>query len=546
MYLRSILIVVSVLLYAGSMQGQYISSVTIPDSSAIYMTSDSIPAVRYAQTITAKDMREHLTILASDKYEGRETGKDGNAIASSYIAYNMGQRGVQPAGLDSSFYQPVAFTFTKWLDTDMYINGERFKHLWDYLSFPQVNNHAPLTQASEVIYLGYGIEDDSYNDYRKVDVKGKVIMINKGEPVKRDSVTSWITGDTTRSEWSTDIMKKLRLAKSKGVEHVLIIEDDIKGMLADNRRKILGGAMQLGDATKTELESANHCYISTNVARAIIGQNTKKMLKARKKTAKKGKNVRVTFKNTDFVLNQAKEVDVLESRNVVGMVRGSEKPEEYVVVSAHFDHLGKRGDDVYNGADDNGSGTTTIMEIAEAFATAARRGYGPKRTVVFVWFTGEEKGLLGSAYYAANPIFPLEATVADVNVDMVGRVDKKYEAQGIDKYIYVIGSDRLSTDLHKVNEEANQKYTGLVLDYTYNDANDSNQFYFRSDHYNFAKNGVPSIFFFNGTHDDYHMVTDTVDKINFDKMEAVGRHIFHTVWELANRSDRIVVDGVVK
>lgn len=526
-------------------QSDYISTITYPDSSAVLVTDDKVPAVLFANTITAEDMRKHLTVLASDEYQGRETGQPGNIMASTYIAGNLSQMGVKAGGVEGSFFQPVAFTFTKWLDTDMYVKGKRYKHLWDYLSFPELNENEAVTQADEVLYMGYGIDDDNYNDYRRAKVDGKIIMINKGEPLKKDS-TSWITGDTTLSAWSTDIEKKLRLAKEKGAKLVLIIEDDVKGMLAQNRRRILGGSMQLGDLTDKELKLANHAYISTSIAKEIIGDRSKKVVKARKKIRKRGKFKPVKCKGVDFIFNQSKEVTVLESRNVLGIIEGAEKPEEFVVVSAHLDHLGKRGDDVYNGADDNGSGTTTVMEIAEAFGTAAKYGKRPKRSVVFLWVTGEEKGLLGSAYYAENPIYPLAQTVADVNVDMVGRVDPTYEEQGLDNYIYVIGSDRLSTDLHTINEEVNAKYTGLVLDYTYNSENDPNQFYYRSDHYNFAKNGIPAIFFFNGTHADYHKVSDTVEKINFEKMEQVGRHIFHVVWKLANRNTRIKVDGTVR
>ena len=234
----------------------------------------------------------------------------------------------------------------------------------------------------------------------------------------------------------------------------------------------------------------------------------------------------------------------LKGNNVAGMVKGNEKPEEVIVVSAHYDHLGKRGDDIYNGADDNGSGTSTVLELAEAFALAKEQGLRTKRSVLFLLVTGEEKGLLGSKYYSENPLFPIENTIANVNVDMVGRVDSKY--QDNPDYIYVIGSDRLSSDLHQVNESMNQKYCNLTLDYTYNSESDPNRYYYRSDHYNFAKKGVPAIFYFNGTHADYHRHTDTVEKINFEKMEKVGKLIFHTIWELADREERIVVDGEIK
>ncbi|MEM9144003.1 MAG: M28 family peptidase, partial [Bacteroidota bacterium] len=232
----------------------------------------------------------------------------------------------------------------------------------------------------------------------------------------------------------------------------------------------------------------------------------------------------------------------VKSENVVALLKGSEKPDEYVVLSSHLDHIGMEADgDINNGADDDGSGTVAMLEIAEAFKKAADAGKGPKRSLVFLHVTGEEKGLLGSQYYTdMEPLIPLDQTVANLNIDMIGRVDPKRE--GSQNYIYLIGSDRLSTELHELSEEANKKYIQLELDYTYNDRNDPNRFYFRSDHYNFAKNNIPIIFYFNGTHDDYHRPSDTPDKINYDLLKSRTQLIFHTAWDLANRDQRVVVD----
>ena len=232
------------------------------------------------------------------------------------------------------------------------------------------------------------------------------------------------------------------------------------------------------------------------------------------------------------------------SENVLAYIEGTEKPEEIVVISAHYDHVGVDGEgNVYNGADDDGSGTVSVLEIAEAFAKAKKEGNGPKRSILFLHVTGEEKGLYGSKFYTENPVFDLKNTVANLNIDMVGRVDKDHETKEKREYVYLIGSDRLSTDLHKISEKANQEYVKLNLDYTYNDRNDPNRFYFRSDHYNFAKHNIPIIFYFNGVHDDYHQITDTPDKIEYDLLEKRARLVFHTAWEVANRADRIVVDG---
>lgn len=525
-----------------NVDAQYVSGVTNPDSTATLMTDESDPSVKFANTITAEDMRKHLTIIAGDEFQGRETGTRGNTLAGNYISDYFKSIGMRNKGVAGNYRQGVAFTFSKWADIDIFLGETRYKHLWDFLAFPDKNESMPAITAEEVIYLGYGIDDKEYSDYKKNDVAGKVIMINKGEPLKKDS-TSWITGTSEMSTWTTDINKKLEAAKKNGVKLVLIIEDDIKKMLGENRRKLLGSVVSLGDLTKDEITIANHAYISSTIAKDIIGEKTKKIIKSRKRSNKKGKACDVKLP-TPFVMNMNKEASVLYGSNILGYIEGTDKKDEVVIVSAHYDHLGMRGDDIYNGADDNGSGTTTVLELAQAFRMAETAGFAPRRSVAFLLVTGEEKGLLGSEYYSENPLFDLKNTVADVNVDMVGRVDEKYASNP--NYIYVIGSDRLSTDLHKVNEAANKKYAGLTLDYTYNSEEDPNRYYFRSDHYNFAKKGIPAIFFFNGVHDDYHKATDTVDKINFDKMEKVGKLIFHTTWEIANRDERLKVDGEIK
>lgn len=234
--------------------------------------------------------------------------------------------------------------------------------------------------------------------------------------------------------------------------------------------------------------------------------------------------------------------EIKDTENVVAFIEGSTFPEEVLVISSHYDHVGI--DDqgrIYNGADDDGSGTVAILEIAEAFAKAKKDGYGPKRSILFLNVTGEEKGLVGSKYYAEFPIFPLENTVANLNIDMIGRIGEGMEDKP--DYVYLIGSDRLSTDLHEISEAANEEYVNIDLDYTFNDENDPNRFYFRSDHYNFAKHDIPIIFYFNGVHADYHKHTDTPDKIEYDLLEKRAKLVFVTAWEVANRDERPFVDN---
>ena len=231
----------------------------------------------------------------------------------------------------------------------------------------------------------------------------------------------------------------------------------------------------------------------------------------------------------------------VQTENVVAIIEGSTLPEEYIVISSHLDHEGVKNGEIYNGADDDGSGSVALLEVAEAFQNAVKAGKGPKRSIIFLHVSGEEKGLLGSRYYTDNPLYPLANTIANLNIDMVGRTDPKRENEN-DNYIYLIGSDRLSTELHEVSEAANKATVNLELDYTYNAEDDPNRFYFRSDHYNFAKNNIPVIFYFNGTHADYHKPTDTVEKIRYDLLAQRSQLVFYTAWELANREERIVVD----
>jgi Zn-dependent M28 family amino/carboxypeptidase len=233
--------------------------------------------------------------------------------------------------------------------------------------------------------------------------------------------------------------------------------------------------------------------------------------------------------------------DIKSSENVLAYIKGIEIPDEIVVISAHLDHLGINEDGkINNGADDNGSGTSAILEMAQAFKKAKNDGYGPKRSILFLHVTAEELGKLGSEYYSQNPIFPLENTVVDLNIDMIGRVDKIHKDNK--NYMYLIGSDRLSKELHYLSEKVNNTYTNIDLDYRYNALDDENHYYSRSDHYNFAKHGIPVIFYFNGEHNDYHQVTDTPEKIDYKLLEKRTKLIFATAWQIANQKNRIKVD----
>lgn len=241
-------------------------------------------------------------------------------------------------------------------------------------------------------------------------------------------------------------------------------------------------------------------------------------------------------------LNAKRNENLPDSENIWAYIEGSEKPDEIIVISAHYDHVGIKDGEVYNGADDDGSGTVALLEIAQAFEIAKKEGHGPKRSILFLHMTGEEHGLLGSSYYSEHPLFPMAKTITDINIDMIGRHDEFHNDSS--NYVYLIGSDYLSTDLFNICEAANKNYVNISLDYKFNDRADPNRFYYRSDHYNFAKNGIPSVFLFSGVHADYHKPTDEVDKIEFEALKKRTQLAFSIAWELANRDNRPLVDKV--
>ncbi len=527
--------VVGVLACLNSLIAQPESSISsaLPDSGAEFDASS------FAQSITAQDIQAHLHILASDEYEGRETGTPGNRKAARYIAGVFEKLGLPAVGEQGTYFQNIAFRWTKWDKISMNVDDQKYRHLRDFVSFPVRNGDADIT-ANEVLFLGYGIDDPRYSDYKGVNVRGKVLLVYKGEPLNKSGI-SYITGTKKLSDWSNDWQKKLKAARQKGARAILIIDNEIQKVISENRRFLVGPQVSLGAEDELSGQLANNCLISTNIAKDIIGKQMKKVVKARKKIQKKGKPKNVIL-SCSFAMTQKRHIKPLIGENVLGYIEGTDEKlkEELVIVTAHYDHLGRRGDAIYNGADDNGSGTSTVLDIAEAFTLAKKQGAGPRRSVLVMLVTGEEKGLLGSQYYSERPIFPIANTIANLNVDMIGRSDEKHQDNM--RYIYVIGSNRLSTQLHDINEAANKKYTQLELDYTYNAPDDPNRFYYRSDHYNFAQKGIPAIFYFSGTHEDYHRTTDTMDKINFEKTAIIGQLVFYTAWELANRDERIKVD----
>ncbi|HHB79012.1 MAG TPA: M28 family peptidase [Saprospiraceae bacterium] len=490
----------------------------------------------FAETIIPERLRRHLMILAGDGMEGRETGTAGLKKAAEYIKGRLENYHIAPFGKKDSlgipsYFQPFVFHKEAWGKRSIHINNTSLTTA-DYAADLATNAHLPSLNVDEVLFLGYGIDDASYSDYAGVETKGKVIVILEGEPRKNGEF--FISPTKAASDWSHNDLRKYDTALKHGVKLVLVIKDTLSLF------PVPGSGWKLGEGVHPEGKMANNFQITHQTAQLLLGKKYKKLQRYQRKIAKKGKPKHFSVPVAMKVVMPVKR-KILKGANLLAIVEGSDPKlkNEYIFISAHYDHLGKRGTDVYNGADDNGSGSSALIEIAHAFAQAKESGNGPKRSLVFMWMAGEEKGLLGSRYYVHAPLVPLKNTVADINIDMIGRVDETHA--GNPNYIYVIGADRLSTDLDKIVKSANS-HTKLLLDYKYNAADDPNRFYYRSDHYNFAKNNIPSVFFFNGTHEDYHRPTDTVDKINFDKMAKIGKLTFYTAWEIANRPDRLKVD----
>jgi hypothetical protein len=475
-------------------------------------------------------MSKNLHVLASDEYEGRETGKKGQKMAAEYISARFREAGIPPYK-GNTYYQQYPLNVILPAPAEVSINGKKFTGNKDYYNFPGQSEQA--IRADSILFLGYGIDEQSYSDYSGTNTKDKVLMIMSGEPFSKDSI-SYISGKKTASLWTSYYKLKPERARESGASALLIVMEDIETAIKNNKHRLETASMKL-ELGKKEMPVI---YISREMADEIL---KKQSIDKISKTIQKNGKPFIKSTASKVEIKVVNTVQKIEAENVLGYIEGTDLKNEMIVVTAHYDHLGKEGNIVYNGADDDGSGTVAVIELAKTFALAKKEGKGPRRSMLFMAVSGEEKGLLGSSYYVNHPEFPLENTVCDLNIDMIGRLDEKHTKNP--NYIYLIGSDKLSSELHAISEKANKTYTNIELDYTYNDEKDRNRFYYRSDHYNFAKNNIPVIFYFNGVHADYHKETDEVEKIDFNKMENITRLVFFTAWELANRNERIKVDS---
>ena len=461
-------------------------------------------ADKYGKTITASELKEHLYIVASKEMGGRETGTEGERKAAAYIEEQFKRIGLLP-GNNGSYHLNYHLYQDSLLDAALEINGQSFRMGNDFSA--SVNGYDASLKFSEYVLVG----SNALDSLQHANLGGRLVILFGNAPQGRSQ--------------SPSVYSSLL---NKGVAAIINISSNFTGTSPVNRK-----GRQSIYAYQPRVAPLQFT-ISEQVAKAIFGDNYE-MVKSQNQTIK-------TYKANVF-MDLKKTTLALPTSNVVGILPGTDLKDEYLFITAHHDHIGKRGDSIINyGADDDGSGTVSVIEIAEAFATAKQKGHGPRRSIVFMTVSGEEKGLLGSEFYSNNPIYPMEKTTANLNIDMIGRIDPTRKHGDSTNYVYVVGDDKLSSDLRPISEATNKKYSKLELDYKFNDPKDPMRIYYRSDHYNFAKNGVPIIFYFNGTHADYHRPGDTPDKINYPLLAKRAQFVFYTAWEMANRNEMLKRD----
>lgn len=497
---------------------------------------------KYADLITEQTSREHLAILAGPEMEGRGTGQQGGQMAAEYVANAFKSYGLR-APVEGTYYQPVALVRTVLSVEKFSVNGIDYKHGQDFY----VQTDAPIMdfRDNEIIFVGYGIQHEKYNDLSGIDIKDKVVfLIKQGEP-QDPAGNSLITGTHIESDWSRSRAKRLQEIIKLQPKLIIATNEQVDNMIDRYRNRLTSGRISLkkGEETPRKDQTTFPPVINatTKFANALLAFAGTSLAQAKQKISE---SKRPNSFSIPVTLDARLGVDTedLSDPNVIGILEGTDLKHEMIVVGGHYDHDGILPDGTYfPGADDNGTGTVAVLELARAFSEAQKAGNGPRRSILFIAFAAEEKGLLGSNFYVENPIYPLENTVACLNIDMIGRIDDKH-LEGNHNYVHVIGTNKLSSDLNPIVENANSTFTQMELDGTYNDPNDPQRLYYRSDHYNFAKKGIPSLFFFSGLHPHYHTPEDTIDKIDFPMMVKREKLIFHVTWELAHRNSRPVVD----
>lgn len=501
-------------------------------STTTYAQRDKA-ATKFSKEIKASSLKEKLTIIASEEMEGRATATEGQRKAAAYIESQFKGLGLEP-GTQEGFQQQYPIYFDTLSQAAISVNGKSFHFGPDFVAYlEQVRD--TVAAIKEIVLAGYGITDSIYDDYRDLDVKGKCVLIAEGEP-KMENGNYLLTGTSKHSK-SFNLYSKIQNAQQHGAAIVLYYTPT----LTENANVKRRNELYFYPKQQSNRISINSITVSDKVLEAIaegLSKDIDDMIEAG--------NSLSTNLTTDIQITLEKSQSHVNSSNVIGILPGTDKKDEYVFITAHYDHLGKSSKGViYYGADDDGSGTAAVIEMAKAFKAASDNGYKPRRSLVFMTVSGEEKGLWGSSYYVNNPTVDLARVSVDLNIDMIGRIDTSYKGNQ-KNYVYVIGDDKISSDLTPITDSINKAYLKMELDRKFNDPNDPNHIFYRSDHYNFASKGVPILFYFNGLHPDYHRPTDTVDKIRFDLMEKRTRLVFLTGWAIANRDELLIRDRPLK
>lgn len=475
-----------------------------------------VDPVLFGNNIRSEDLQKNLNEIAGPAYEGRETATRGQRKAASFIENYFRALGLRPGNKDS-FQLAYPVYQDSIISAVIQINGTSFVQNKDF-DIRSANAYSTSFGVSGIVFAGFGISDSVRDDYKGLNTAGKIVMVLNTYP------SGYIQNQVQGKKFNP--YTKQDAAQLHGAIALFIIENDFP------HKDIPNPGLMYRNFYHVKLRP-NSFYISESMARAVMGTDYD-LVKSDVLSPK-------TYP-ADTWVSFNKQTNMMQSTDVLGFLEGSDLKEQVLVISAHYDHLGKKDSTIYYGADDDGSGTVALLELASAFTIARAAGKGPRRSILFLANSGEEKGLWGSEYYTDHPVYPLEKTTADLNIDMIGRKDPGRKQGDSNNYVYIVGDDKLSSELHSISVSINKKYTGLELDYKFNDPKDPLKIYTRSDHFNFARKGVPIIFYFDGIHGDYHRPSDTPDKINYDLLEKRTKLVFYTAWEMVNRDNMLKRD----
>ncbi|TCD27408.1 M28 family peptidase [Pedobacter psychrodurus] len=505
-------------------------------------------AIKFSKAINPENAYKHLSVLASDAYEGRETGTKGAWMAADYIRDYFKSLGLK-APVNGSYFQKIDLVNVTLKESQVTVNGQPKEYQKDYLVSPSLISDQGFTfSTNELVFVGYGIKKDSYNDFAGTDIKEKVvIMFNGGDPTVKPGTR------IDRAAYRATLDARAKYFAENNVKAILLIDPAVDRITENTKQTLKNGRVMVKTNAAIEAQKQNdipRISVSVALANDLLKASNTTVADLQKKIVDSQAPASQVL-NVPFSASAAKTETPVRCENVLGYLEGSDPvlKKEVLILTGHYDHIGletdpNAKDKVNNGADDDGSGTTGVLLMAKAFTDAKKAGKGSKRSILFMTVVGEEKGLWGSEWYSEHPVFPVENTIADLNTDMIGRTGEEYlGTPDSANYIYSVGSRMLSSDLANLSEQVNATYTKMKLDYKYDDPKDPEQIYYRSDHYNFAKLGIPIIFYYDGMlQQDYHKPGDEVSKINFPLLAKRAKLTYFTAWELANRAKRPAVD----